>query len=52
MNNDRDFIEDTKALYDEFMGIPRALKALGWKALPPTIMLMGLVFLVWHALAQ
>jgi hypothetical protein len=50
--NDKDIVRDTKDLYNEFMEIPRALKDLGWKALIPASMLLGLVFLVWHALTQ
>lgn len=44
--------EHIEGISDEAMGMIAGLRKLGWNILYPLVPLIGLVFLVWHALHQ
>ena len=50
--NRDDIVDHSKALWEELVDIPKGVYRMGWTAVIPTVPLLGLVGLVWWALAK
>lgn len=52
MNDNRDCIEEARAIYRELIDIPKGVYRMGWTAVIPSVPLIGLAIFIWYILSK